>query len=98
MLLGFLRFAVLAGVLVPVIASAQPDAPRCDLAYSPSTKIHLSFSAPGNPELSDIVATGFAHPVKNADVFGMALALARDKQDKCGEALAEYGLAAAMDR
>ncbi|ABF39297.1 conserved hypothetical protein [Candidatus Koribacter versatilis Ellin345] len=98
MLLGFLRRLVFIGLFVPVIAAAQPDAAGCDLAFDPKTKPNLTFSDPNNADVSALLTTGYVDPAKNADAFTSALALAKEKQDKCGEALAEYGIAAATDR
>lgn len=95
--LGYIRVCWLA-LLIGASALGQSAAPVCDLTHVPRPKPHLTFVDPTDGEVSELLDKGFADPAKGKDFFAQALTLARSRNDVCGQALAEYGEAAAIDR
>ncbi|HEY3927658.1 MAG TPA: CHAT domain-containing tetratricopeptide repeat protein [Candidatus Koribacter sp.] len=76
---------------------SQTPGPSCDLSYLDQPKPHLAFVDAQNSELSALLAKGYADPQKGKAIFEQALQSAKTAEDVCGEALAEYGIAAALE-
>ena len=81
---------------LPIAALAQPVPAPCDLTHLTKPKPHLTFSDPYE-DISATLAKAFADPRNGTGAFQQALKAAQQQKDICGEALAEYGLAAAID-
>jgi len=96
MFLGYSRLLLLLVSALPALA--QTGGPICDLAHVPQPKPHLTFVDSNDEEISAILLKGFADPPKGSEFFTQALELSKTKHDTCGEALAEYGFAAAIDQ
>lgn len=97
MLRQSLRPFLLFVLAFPGYACAQSSAPACDLSYFPQPKAHFEFVDRVDPEISVLLENGYRNVHNGTDAFTSALRMAESKQDVCGEALAEFGLSAAID-
>lgn len=90
-----LTFFVALGIAFP--ASSQSAPVSCDLSFVGQSKSHFTF-VNGNEDVSAQLSSGYSDLAKGNAFFEQAVRLAQQKNDRCGEALAEYGLAASIDR